>query len=127
LSLERDTDIALPKLIADPNKIKQVIINLLSNAIKYNKLGGKITIKSFQNGEYLSFSIADTGPGISTEDMQHLFEKFYRVPGSEKLASGTGLGLSICKKIIDAHQGKIEVESSVGQGTRFIVSLPLHL
>jgi two-component system phosphate regulon sensor histidine kinase PhoR len=59
--------------------------------------------------------------------MQHLFEKFYRVPGSEKLASGTGLGLSICKKIIDAHQGKIEVESSVGQGTRFIVSLPLHL
>jgi len=115
----------LPKVQIDADKMKQVIINLLSNAIKYNYPGGQIEITSFINGENLGFSIQDTGPGISEADMTHLFEKFYRVPGTEKLASGTGLGLSICKRIIDAHQGSIHVDSIVGRGTKFTVNLPL--
>jgi signal transduction histidine kinase len=73
---------------------------------------------------YLGFSIEDNGPGIPNEGLKHLFEKFYRVPGSEKLAPGTGLGLSICRRIINAHQGKIDVESQVGRGTKFTVLLP---
>lgn len=125
LTFEKSLPPDLPTVFADADKIKQVVINLLSNAIKYNTMGGKIIVESFVNGNYLAFSIADTGPGISEEDRKHLFEKFYRVPGTEKLASGTGLGLSICKKIIDAHQGKIEVESAVGQGAKFTVYLPL--
>jgi signal transduction histidine kinase len=125
LSLEKYSQNELPMVQADRDKLKQVIINLLSNAIKYNNTGGRIIIKSDVNGDHLAFSIEDTGPGMSPDDMKHLFEKFYRVPGTEKLASGTGLGLSICKKIIEAHQGKIEVESSVGQGTKFTVFLPL--
>lgn len=114
----------LPAVRVDPDKIKQVVINLLSNAIKYNYPGGKITLQSVVQDGYLGFSVADTGPGISSEDMKHLFEKFYRVPGSEKLAPGTGLGLSICKRIIAAHHGRIDVESQVGKGTKFTVLLP---
>jgi signal transduction histidine kinase len=125
LKLEKDIPDDLPYVLADPDKIKQVVINLLSNAIKYNQEGGKIVVKCFSQGDNLAFSISDTGPGIPEEEMKHLFEKFYRVPGTEKLASGTGLGLSICKKIIDAHQGSINVESTVGKGTTFSVYLPV--
>lgn len=114
----------LPLLMGDRDKIKQVIINLLSNAIKYNKTDGKITIRAYQNGETAGFSVEDSGPGIPAHEMKHLFEKFYRVPGSENMASGTGLGLSICKRIIDAHQGWIDVDSQVGLGTKFTVHLP---
>ena len=124
LELENLVTEPQPTVSADPGKIKQVIINLLSNAIKYNYPGGKIILQSVKQDGYLGFSVADTGPGISSEDMKHLFEKFYRVPGSEKLAPGTGLGLSICKRIIAAHQGRIDVESQVGQGTKFTVLLP---
>jgi signal transduction histidine kinase len=109
---------------ADRDKIKQVVINLLSNAIKYNSTDGKIAIQAYQNGEAAGFSVEDTGPGIPANEMKHLFEKFYRVPGSENLASGTGLGLSICKRIIDAHQGWIDVDSKVGKGTKFSIFLP---
>jgi len=114
----------LPPIKADKDKMKQVVINLLSNAIKYNFPGGKIEIQGLTKPDFVGFSIADTGPGISPEDRQHIFEKFYRVPGTEKLASGTGLGLSVCRRIIDAHHGSIQVESTVGQGTRFLVLLP---
>ena len=124
LELEIDISTNMPSVKADADKIKQVIINLLSNAIKYNYPGGRIEVKSLLNQENIGFSIADTGTGISTSDMEHLFEKFYRVPGTEKLASGTGLGLSICKQIIDAHQGSILVDSIVGKGTKFTVYLP---
>ena len=115
----------LPSVRADAGKIKQVVINLLSNAIKYNFPGGKIEVKGFAKQENIGFSITDTGPGISQDDMPHIFEKFYRVPGTEKLASGTGLGLSICKRIIDAHHGSILVDSIVGKGSVFSVYLPL--
>ena len=124
LALENLATKPQPTVHADPGKIKQVIINLLSNAIKYNYPGGKIILQSVKQDGYLGFSVTDTGPGISSEEMKHLFEKFYRVPGSEKLAPGTGLGLSICKRIIAAHQGRIDVESQVGQGTKFTVLLP---
>jgi signal transduction histidine kinase len=70
------------------------------------------------------FHITDTGSGIPPESIPHLFEKFYRVPGVERTSQGTGLGLSICQHIIEAHSGRIEVQSQLGKGTTFSVYLP---
>jgi signal transduction histidine kinase len=115
----------LPELNADKDKIKQVILNLLSNAIKYNYPQGRVELSARAGEAEIIIAVSDTGPGISEENLKHLFEKFYRVPGTEKLAVGTGLGLSICKRVVETHGGKIEVQSQVGKGTAFIVHLPL--
>lgn len=109
---------------ADRDKIIQVILNLLSNAIKYNHEGGKIVIKVVENDRNVVISVADTGLGISPESLPHLFNKFYRVPGMENKTPGTGLGLSICKRIIETHDGVIEVQSALGKGSIFTVRLP---
>jgi len=116
---------SLPALKADRNKIKQVIINLLSNAIKYNRPSGSILVTVTTSHDELHIAIADTGIGIAVESIPHVFEKFYRAPGSEHVASGTGLGLSICKHIVEAHRGRIDVVSEAGKGTTFTVHLPL--
>jgi signal transduction histidine kinase len=115
----------LPAIKADRDKIKQVLINLISNAVKYNKVGGRIGLKARVESNEILIEISDTGAGIPPEYLPRLFQKFYRVPGSEQLALGTGLGLAICKQIMDAHRGKIEVQSKVSEGTTFIVHLPL--
>jgi two-component system sensor histidine kinase ResE len=103
-----------------------VALNLVSNAIKYNQANGRIEIGLAKDGDLVSFYVEDTGRGMLPEHTRELFERFYRVPGSEKVASGTGLGLSIVKKIVEAHGGLIAVESQVGKGTRFTVSLPAN-
>ncbi len=115
----------LQKIQADRNKIKQVILNLISNALKYNHPGGSIEIQAQKAEAEIQFSIADSGAGIPAESLQHLFQKFYRAPGSENLATGTGLGLSICKHIVEDHRGRIEVQSKVGKGSTFTVYLPI--
>lgn len=123
--LEADIEPNLPKINLDRDKLKQVMLNLLSNAIKYNFPGGKVHVKAALKEPEIVLAVSDTGPGISEEALQHMFEKFYRVPGTEKLAGGTGLGLSICKRIVEAHRGRIVVTSEVGKGTTFTVYLPL--
>ena len=127
LNFEWQVPDGLPLVTGDPDKIKQVAINLLSNAIKYNRQAGKIILKAEVRQEQgnLAVSVTDSGPGIPEEHRKNLFQKFYRVPGSEKLAMGTGLGLSIVKKIVEAHGGSLEVASEVGVGTTFIFVLPL--
>lgn len=126
LQLQLNIPARLPLIKADPDKIKQVILNLLSNAIKYNRPGGKINLSVAEQQDELLISIADTGQGIKSEDQAHLFEKFFRGKSSEGLAPGTGLGLVICKRIIDAHDGHIEVQSEMGIGTTFTFALPLR-
>ena len=116
----------LPSLRADKDKIKQVVINLLSNAIKYTPEGGTITIGARVEGKEMEISFSDTGRGIPPEGLAHLFEKFYRVPGTSSIEQGTGLGLSICKKIIEGHGGHIDVTSQVDIGTTFKFYLPLQ-
>ncbi|MBE9523816.1 MAG: GAF domain-containing sensor histidine kinase [Chloroflexi bacterium] len=115
----------LPHLRGDRDKIKQAVINLLSNAIKYNQPEGKITLLAKNRPEEVQIIIEDTGVGIAKKHLKHLFTKFYRVPGTEQLAQGTGLGLSIVEGIIENHQGRVEVESEPGSGTRFIIHLPI--
>jgi signal transduction histidine kinase len=118
---------AQPLIItADKDKIKQVILNLLSNAIKYNSPGENINVTAKTTPQDVSFSIQDHGQGIPPEFLPRLFERFYRIPSTEKGIKGTGLGLTICKQIVEAHNGKIEVSSTVGQGTIFTVRLPIN-
>lgn len=112
-------------VIGDQDRIKQVLLNLTSNATKYNKENGRIHIAcTCVEDKAVVMRVSDTGPGISKEDQAHLFERFYRIPGSEG-AEGSGLGLSVAKKIVEEHNGRIEVSSELGAGTTFTVILPL--
>ncbi len=115
----------LPTIKGDQDKIKQVVLNLISNAVNYNKPSGTITVSGHSYPDELVISVNDTGPGIRPADIAHLFDKFYRSQATENSAQGTGLGLAICKKIVEAHNGHIEVQSEVGIGTTFSVHLPL--
>jgi signal transduction histidine kinase len=124
ISIHIQAPVDLPKVSVDRNKIKQVVLNLLSNAVKYNLSGGRIQVTLGSSANEVSIAVSDTGIGIPPEAMSRLFQKFYRVPGSEKVASGTGLGLSICKQIVVAHGGHMEVQSSDDHGTTFTVHLP---
>lgn len=114
----------LPLVDADRDKLKQVLLNLLSNAIKYNRPGGKVTVRATANSSEVRLAVEDTGLGIPQEDLPHLFERFYRVRRHEGKAGGTGLGLLICKQIVQGHGGRIEVQSELGKGTTFTISLP---
>ncbi len=113
-----------PPVSADRDKLKQVVLNLLSNAIKYNCPQGRVVMRAGLASKYWTLAVEDTGMGIPEKALPRLFEKFYRVSGSEKKAAGTGLGLSICKQIVSGHGGSISVTSKVGSGTTFTVHLP---
>lgn len=110
---------------ADSFKLEQMFINLIDNAIKYTEKGG-IKISLIYNGEAVNIEIQDTGIGIPEQDLARIFERFYVVDKSRsRRLGGTGLGLSIVKHIVLLHNGKIDVESAPGIGTRFIISLPV--
>ncbi len=120
-----DVDDNLPPITADHDKLKQVIINLVSNANKYTQSGGKIILSAEINKDEALIHVSDNGPGIASDHLTHLYERFYRVPRTERRVQGSGLGLSICKRIVEAHRGYIEVESTLGKGTSFHVHIPL--
>jgi two-component system, OmpR family, heavy metal sensor histidine kinase CusS len=112
----------------DPKRIRQIINNLLDNAIKFHREHGRIeiTLEPVPDTNYLRFSVKDDGPGIAAEDLPFIFDRFYRADKSHSRenAPGTGLGLSICQAIVNLHGGQIEVQSTLGQGTLFVVTLP---
>jgi len=113
----------------DRDRLKQVVLNLVANAIKYTAQGGKVTVNLFKEEGQGVFSVKDTGAGISSEDLPHVFERFYRGDKSRsrgKDGAGFGLGLSIAYWIVRNHGGEIEVESVPEQGTTVRVTMPLH-
>ncbi len=123
-------------LDGDRGKIKQVLLNLLTNAIKYNRDQGRITVDFAFVTEpgmradrppipKIRVSVIDTGRGISTEDLQHLFEKFFRAADTADQVTGTGLGLVIARRIVEAHGGKMDVASQLGVGTTFSFTIPI--
>lgn len=114
------------RIYADKERIEQVITNIIGNAIKYTPDGGRVDVSLCLDGaDGYALSVKDTGVGIAKDDLTHLFERFYRVDKSRSTdAGGTGLGLSIAKDIIDAHNGKIEVDSEPGKGTTVTIRLP---
>ena len=127
LSLTIQADQALPDVMADAFKLEQVFVNLIDNAIKYTEKGG-ITVSLLQRNGHVLIEIQDTGIGIPREHLSRIFERFYVVDASRsKQLGGTGLGLSIVKHIVLLHSGAIEVASTPGQGTKFIITLPVNL
>jgi two-component system NtrC family sensor kinase len=114
----------LPILRGNPIRLRQLMDNLLVNAVKYTPVGGKITVNLRAEADQIIFEVADTGVGIPAPDQAHIFEKFYRASNAPKGTPGTGLGLAIVKSIVDNHEGRIWVESTVEKGTKFIVVLP---
>lgn len=108
----------------DGDRLREVITNLFDNAVKYTETG-KITIGLTGDATVVQLRITDTGGGIASEDVPHLFEKFYRVDNtSTRTVGGTGLGLFICRKIVELYNGRIWVESAVGKGSTFYINLP---
>lgn len=112
-------------LYVDCNKMTQVFENLISNAIKYSPDGGMIGVKSTLRGDRLRIDIADRGTGMTPEQVERVFDKFYRANNSSTTVSGLGLGMSIVKAIVEGHGGHIWVESKIGEGTCVSIELPL--
>lgn len=125
-SLRIEAPADLPRTIGDEQRIHQVLLNLLSNAAKYSEPGDTVTIAAQAEARAIIVAVSDTGPGIPAEQLPRLFHKFARLPGKENKVTGTGLGLVISRQIIEAHDGRIWVESEVGAGTTFYFSLPIH-
>lgn len=112
---------------ADPRRVLQVLGNLLSNALKFTPEGGTIDCTAQRDGESVRFSVIDTGPGIPAEELPMLFDRFYQTEGNEHKRKGLGLGLAICKGLVQAHRGRIWVESLPGVGSAFNFTLPAVL
>ena len=111
---------------ADPRRIAQVVTNLLENAVKYSPDGGEIVVGGQLQGGAVQISVADQGVGIPTRDLHRVFDRFHRVEGEiTKRVGGTGLGLAICQRLVEAHGGRIWVDSRLGKGSTFFFTLPL--
>jgi PAS domain S-box-containing protein len=114
----------LPQVDMDVDMIRRVLINLLENAIRYTRSGGRITASAAQDDGQVVVSVSDSGPGIPAREQQHIFEKFTRMQ-QEGRSKGLGLGLAFCRLAVEAHGGRIWVESEEGQGSTFRFSLPV--
>src|SRR3990170_2019628 len=124
LKLVVDVQKEIPKIMSDKVRIEQVIVNLIDNALKYTNQG-EVMVKACIDGENLRVDVEDTGTGIPEKDLARIFERFYRVDkGRSRDLGGTGLGLAIVKHIIQAHNGKIWVQSLPGKGTTFSFTIP---
>lgn len=125
IRLELDELPEIPPLFANKSNMEEVFSNLISNSINYTPEGGKITIFAAKNKGYLHIMVSDTGLGIPKEDLERIFDRFYRVKNDKtRYITGTGLGLPIVKSIIEAHNGKIKVESELDKGSAFNIYLP---
>jgi signal transduction histidine kinase len=129
IQLEAAVPTSISLVSADSDKLRQVFTNLLSNAFKFTPEGGKITIeaKNAGSGNFVEIAVKDTGVGIAREDVQKVFDKFQQIKssgGKVKIVKGTGLGLAIVRGIVEAHGGRIRVESELNKGSNFIFTLP---
>lgn len=125
IKVESDIADSLPALRANPVRLRQVLDNVIGNAIKYSNTKGEVKISLKAEGDQIILQVADNGPGISAQDQAHIFDKFYRGQNMDK-QQGSGLGLAIVKSIVDAHQGRIWVESTPGKGSSFFIVLPVN-
>jgi len=129
ITLENRLDPDIPAVLADRNRLVEVFINLIGNGIKFTPPGGKITVDSrglTEKRDYLKIMVADTGVGISPEDLPKVFDRFFQGGRTQTgLITGTGLGLAIVKEIVEAHQGSIHAENRPESGASFVLTLPL--
>jgi len=116
----------MPAVLADWDRLQQVVLNVVANSIEFTPQGGSVTLEAAENGETVTFRIMDTGIGIPQADLPRIFERFYRVDKARsRQMGGTGLGLAIAKEIIDAHKGRMRIDSQVGKGTVVTFELPV--
>jgi len=122
------TDIAstIPALRANPTRLRQVLDDVVGNAIKYSQNNGEVKISIHSEGDQIILQVVDQGPGISPADQPHIFDKFYRGSNISSDIAGSGLGLAIVKTIVESHQGRIWLESTIGKGSSFFIVLPIH-
>ena len=113
----------LPHVNADPHRVQQVLSNLIGNAIKFTPRGGRITMRGERLANEVRLAVTDTGPGIPAEQLPHVFGQYWQ--GSRADRRGIGLGLAIAKGIVEGHDGRIWVESTVGEGSSFYFTLPV--
>jgi two-component system phosphate regulon sensor histidine kinase PhoR len=123
IALFKELATDLPSIQADKDRIRQTIINLVHNAIKFNKPAGRVTISTGYDSKSVTVNVADTGIGISKEDLPHVFERFYKADKA-RTGGGSGLGLAIAKHTVQAHSGDIHAQSEEGKGSTFTFSLP---
>jgi signal transduction histidine kinase len=116
----------LPLVLGNPIRLRQLVNHILENAVQYTEERGYIRIDLFAEDEFVLLAISDTGQGILPDEQPYIFEKFYRGSNTLKMVEGSGLGLSIVKTIVEQHNGRIWVESQVGQGSTFTVMLPTY-
>lgn len=132
LTLEEDVAESMPSIEGDSQRLEQVLGNLLSNAIRYTPPGGHILTRAWLDGDRVAFSVRDDGPGIAQEDLERIFDRFYRTDRARSRttdrtrSTGSGLGLAIAKRLVDEHGGEIIVQSEEGRGSVFAVRLPMR-
>lgn len=114
-----------PRILADRERLEQILINLLGNAVKFTGEGGRVTMRCFAAESFGTVEVSDTGVGIPAEQLQQIFDPFVQVEPNFGKREGVGLGLAICHKLADAMGGEISVRSKVGVGSTFSLSLPL--
>ena len=128
ITLALDLAPALPTIEVDPGRMTQVLTNILDNALRHTPQGGKIVLSAREVDHQVELSIQDSGPGLQKEDLERIFDRFYRTDASrqrgEAFAGGSGLGLAIARSIVQAHGGQISAESGPGGGLRVIITLP---
>jgi signal transduction histidine kinase len=122
VSIVSEADAALPAVLADRDRLEQVITNLLSNALKYTPADSVVRVRARHLENVVRVSVMDQGPGIPPNQLERIFDRFYQLEGSKK---GSGLGLTICRALIEQHGGRIWVESELGKGSQFHFELPV--
>jgi signal transduction histidine kinase len=126
ISLEVKETADLPMVEMDPERMTQVLGNLVSNALRHTPSGGTISLSAEPVGDKtLRLMVEDSGSGIPAEDLPHIFERFFRGDRVRERTGSSGLGLAIARSIVEAHGGSITAESAEGQGTRFLITLPV--
>jgi two-component system sensor histidine kinase SenX3 len=112
-------------VLGDRRQLVAAVYNLLDNAVKYSPNRSVVEVRGRPEGDHVAISVRDQGIGIPEEDLEHIFERFYRVEGAKaRHAGGTGLGLAIVRHVVGNHRGEVRVESEVGQGSTFVLTLP---
>jgi signal transduction histidine kinase len=129
VSILTDIEYALPEVLADRQRVGQVVSNLLRNAVRYTPEGGLVAVRASRcDARFVLVSVEDTGPGIPPEALQHIFDRFYRAdPSRDRASGGAGLGLAIVRELVTAMGGEVSAESVIGEGSRFAFTLPLAI
>jgi two-component system, OmpR family, phosphate regulon sensor histidine kinase PhoR len=123
LHIQVDSSELVPDVMADPERLEQVLMNLTHNAIKFTPRGGRVTLRAYQQGRGVLFEVCDTGIGMDPGEASRVFERFYKIDRGRSRGGGTGLGLAIARHLLDLHGSRLQVISERGHGSRFSFSL----